>query len=247
MGVTAPPMPDRNPETLLQKFHDKAVILSRDHAKEAQFYNRQEQCLTLPLAILNGVCSSGLIVSLATDNYAIFVVSCVLQLLATVLSAIVATLKPSQLKEQHTKAQLLAESVAEEIDMQLALPEPQRMNAMIFIERVRQILNALRDAAPGVQSGSAASPITPLPVPPPETILPVPAVEAPPTMEFFPVGGSATAATSTATLHKFQLHRLDGLLGRTGGGNNGGGGGSDSNGGSRGTSPGNNSGTLFGQ
>jgi len=218
-------MPDRNPDALLQKFHDKAVVLTRDHAKEAQFYNRQEQFLTLPLAILNGVCSSGLIVSLATDNYAIFVVSCVLQLLATVLSAIVATLKPSQLKEQHTKAQLLAESVAEEIDMQLALPEPQRMNAMIFIERVRQILNALRDAAPPTSS------VTPSPVH--ETVLPVPvdppsAVEAPPTMEFFPVGGAAAASNSaTATLHKFQLHRLDGLLGRSGGG---GGGGSNNNG-----------------
>lgn len=223
-------MPDRNPDSLLQKFHDKAESLARDHAQEAQFYNRQEQFLTLPLAILNGVCSSGLIVSLATDNYAIFVVSCILQLLATVLSAIVATLKPSQLKEQHTKAQLLAESVAEEIDMQLALSEPQRMNAMIFIERVRQILNALRDAAPGVTPASTASPVTPSPVPPHETVLPVPvdpsSATAPPTMEFFPVGGSATA---TATLHKFQLHRLDGLLGRTGV-NTGGGGSRDSNG-----------------
>ena len=208
-------MPDRNPDSLLQKFHDKAESLARDHAKEAQFYNHQEQFLTLPLAILNGVCSSGLIVSLATDNYTIFVVSCILQLLATVLSAIVATLKPSQLKEQHTKAQLLAESVAEEIDMQLALPEPQRMNAMIFIERVRQILNALRDAAPGVTPAASTaspveSPVLPVPVDPPSSAV------APPTMEFFPVGGSAAATTSTATLHKFQLHRLDGLLGRTG-------------------------------
>jgi len=208
------PQSDRAAQALLQKFRDKAVTLSRDHAKEAQFYARQEQCLTLPLAILNGVCSSGLIVSLATDNYPIFVVSCVLQLLATILSSVVATIKPSQLKEQHTKAQLLAESVAEEIDMQLALPEPQQMNAMVFAERVRQILNALRDAAPNPAPAPSTTPTPPAPSPLPP---PLPPVNASPTMEIFP----QTQTTATATLHKFQLHRLDGLLGRTGGSSNG--------------------------
>ena len=194
---------------LQQKFHDKAVALAAIHAQAAQYYARQEQWLSLPLAILNGICSSGLIVSLATDNYPIFVVSCVLQLLATVLSSVVATIKPAQLKEQHIKAQTVAETVVEEIETQLALPESEQINSLIFIERIRNVLNVIRDS----------NATTPLPTTPVNhnnnnlTVAPA-GGPSPPTAELF---ANSPPSASLPTLHAFQLRRLDGLLGVTGG------------------------------
>lgn len=206
-------------EKFLRELSTKSQLWSLLHADSQRYYDRLRRWLKIPQVVLNSLSTSSCVVSLATSNQLILIFTIIIQLVVTILSAVALFLQVVELAVEHGKAEAIASSLSEEIAVQLALPENDRMEAKQFIAKARTTLELVRNKPPVVDSIiaryskifdsqqqqqllSSTAPSTP-----------------PPTAEFF--GDSPTEQKEDvyvnrqqlSQLHQFQLQRLNTLLG----------------------------------
>lgn len=212
-------------EALLRDLSSKAQLWSLLHAESARCYSKYSKIIGVPQIIINAITTSGTLATLATQNNIIAILTVLLQIIATIISAVMVFFKWEKLAHDHSKAAEIANVLAEEISIQLALDESERMDAKMFIEKARMTLETVRDK-PQIM-GSALEKYSKLfdsqmmiPIPPSPASV---AAVAPPTAEFFgdeKLSSSSVAQalenkvtpTRLARVHEFQLQRLNTLL-----------------------------------
>lgn len=214
-------------EQLLKELSTKAQLWALLHADSQRYYDRQSRWLKIPQVVLSSISTSSCVVTLATSNQLILIFTLITQLIVTILAAVTLFLQVVELAVQHGKSEELASKLAEEIAVQLALPEDERMDAKQFIIKVRTTLDTVRNKPPVVDSIIARySKIfdsqqqqllaTTSQTPP-----------RPPTAEFFEDAAEVKTTTpitrtqpdierveraQLSQLHQFQLQRLNALL-----------------------------------
>jgi len=214
-------------EQFLRELITKSQLWSLLHADSQRYYNRLTLWLKIPQVILNSLSTSSTAVSLATENNLILIFTIVFQLISTVLSAVTLFLRVAELAAEHGKSEAVASSLSEEIAVQLALPEQDRVDAKQFIAKARSILETVRNKPAVVDSIVARySKFYDSQQPQQQQSNPVMApVNRPVTAEFF--GDNIPESKSSAhldrleqqvplsRLHQFQLQRLNTLLQRS--------------------------------
>jgi hypothetical protein len=115
------------------------------HADSQRSNDKRNNIVAILQIILNALSSLGLLILTTQPGFALALSTMLVQVISTILSAVAAFMQWAQLAAEHGKAQEIAASLSEEIEVQLALPRDKRLEAQEFIANTRTTMDSIRN------------------------------------------------------------------------------------------------------
>ena len=209
-------------ENLVREFGTKANLWSILHADSQRSNDKRNNIVAILQIILNALSSLGLLILTTQPGFALALSTMLVQVISTILSAVAAFMQWAQLAAEHGKAQEIAASLSEEIEVQLALPRDKRLEAQEFIANTRTTMDSIRNK-PVVEdnimskyakmfTSSAAAPTPTPPASPPSSPSPP---DEPASLQLFSAPERVEQRANRerlAEFHNMQLARLNTFL-----------------------------------